>query len=102
MACDAQRPILIEVENKAINSDSNDSANILIEGDNFHALTVLAKTHQNKIDLIYIDQPYNTGKTNDFMYNDKFVGEAYRHSKQLSFMHRRLESKKHRYRLSVC
>ncbi|MGY3055161.1 adenine-specific DNA-methyltransferase [Pedobacter sp. UYEF25] len=93
LTCNAQRPILIEVENKEINSTLNGPANILIEGDNFHALMVLAETHQNKIDLIYIDPPYNTGKANDFMYNDKFVDsdDEYRHSKWLSFMHRRLD-----------
>lgn len=65
---------------------------ILIEGDNLHALTALTFTHENKIDVIYIDPPYNTGNK-DFKYNDAFVDkeDSYRHSKWLSFMHKRLE-----------
>ncbi len=63
----------------------------LIEGDNLHALTALTFTHENKIDVIYIDPPYNTGNK-DFKYNDSFVDkeDAYRHSKWLSFMDKRL------------
>ena len=63
----------------------------LIEGDNLHALTVLNYTHANKIDVIYIDPPYNTGNK-DFKYNDSFVDkeDGYRHSKWLSFMAKRL------------
>ncbi len=65
---------------------------ILIEGDNLHALTALAFTHENKIDVIYIDPPYNTGNK-DFKYNDSFVDkeDTYRHSKWLSFMSKRLQ-----------
>ncbi len=63
----------------------------LIEGDNLHALTALSFTHEGRIDVIYIDPPYNTGN-NDFKYNDSFVDreDSYRHSKWLSFMHKRL------------
>lgn len=65
---------------------------ILIEGDNLHALTALTFTHENKIDLIYIDPPYNTGNK-DFIYNDHYVDkeDAYRHSKWISFMEKRLK-----------
>ena len=65
---------------------------ILIEGDNLHALTVLNYTHAGQIDAMYFDPPYNTGNK-DFKYNDKFVDreDAYRHSKWLSFMHKRLK-----------
>ena len=65
---------------------------ILIEGDNLHALTALTFTHAGKIDVIYIDPPYNTGNK-DFKYNDSYVDkeDSYRHSKWLSFMHKRLE-----------
>ena len=65
---------------------------ILIEGDNLHALTALSFTHQNDIDVIYIDPPYNTGNK-DFRYNDKFIDkeDAFRHSSWLSFMHKRLK-----------
>jgi adenine-specific DNA-methyltransferase len=67
------------------------ACNLIIEGDNLHSLTILNYTHLESIDLIYIDPPYNTGKK-DFIYNDKFVAEddAYRHSKWLSFISRRL------------
>jgi adenine-specific DNA-methyltransferase len=65
---------------------------ILIEGDNYHTLSVLNYTHKGKIDVIYIDPPYNTGN-NDFIYNDKFVDkeDSFRHSKWLSFMSKRLK-----------
>jgi adenine-specific DNA-methyltransferase len=64
---------------------------LLIEGDNLHALTALTFTHEGRVDVIYIDPPYNTGNK-DFKYNDRFVDreDAYRHSKWLSFMHKRL------------
>jgi adenine-specific DNA-methyltransferase len=64
---------------------------ILIEGDNLHALTALSFTHEGKIDVIYIDPPYNTGNK-DFKYNDSYVDkeDSYRHSKWLSFMQKRL------------
>ena len=64
---------------------------LIIEGDNLVSLSALAYTHAGKIDVIYIDPPYNTGNK-DFVYNDSFVDkeDAYRHSKWLSFMDRRL------------
>ena len=102
-------PVLKEVKDKAIfasalkkkndtlfnNQEQNNTEapnHILIEGDNLHALTALTFTHENKIDLIYIDPPYNTGNR-DFKYNDSFVDQedSYRHSKWLSFMNRRLQ-----------
>jgi adenine-specific DNA-methyltransferase len=85
-------PVLTEDIGKAIISEEVDAPNhILIEGDNLEALTALAYTHEGKIDVIYIDPPYNTGNK-DFVYNDKFVDheDAYRHSKWLSFMSKRL------------
>ena len=55
-------PVLTEVPERAIVSDSPDAPNhIIIEGDNLEALTTLAYTHEGKIDVIYIDPPYNTG-----------------------------------------
>jgi adenine-specific DNA-methyltransferase len=65
---------------------------ILIEGDNYHSLSVLNYTHKGKIDLIYIDPPYNTGNK-DFIYNDEIVDkeDSFRHSKWLSFMEKRLK-----------
>ena len=85
-------PVLIEDTGNAIISEDADAPNhILIEGDNLEALTALAYTHEGKIDVIYIDPPYNTGNK-DFVYNDRFVDkeDSYRHSKWLSFMSKRL------------
>ena len=85
-------PVLKEVPKRAIISDSKDAPNhILIEGDNLEALTTLAYTHAGRIDVIYIDPPYNTGNK-DFVYNDKFINfdDEYKHSMWLSFMSRRL------------
>ena len=85
-------PVLIEDTGKAIISEDADAPNhILIEGDNLEALTALAYTHEGKIDVIYIDPPYNTGNK-DFVYNDKIVDseDTYRHSKWVSFMNKRL------------
>ncbi len=86
-------PILQEVKDRALISKNPDAPNhILIEGDNLEALTTLAYTHEGKIDVIYIDPPYNTGNK-DFIYNDSYVDseDSYRHSKWLSFMSRRLK-----------
>ena len=94
-------PILKEVKERAIINDTETEKHpnhILIEGDNLHALTALTFTHENKIDLIYIDPPYNTGE-NDFRYHDAFKDEPefidkehpFRHSTWLSFMAKRLE-----------
>ncbi|MEH7403359.1 site-specific DNA-methyltransferase [Gottfriedia acidiceleris] len=65
--------------------------NLLIEGENLDALRALSMTHKGKIKVIYIDPPYNTGNK-DFIYNDKYIDkeDAYRHSKWLEFMYRRL------------
>src|SRR3989338_7764493 len=80
-------PVLKEVKGKAIKTDLTKPTNILIEGDNYHALSVLNYTHQGKIDVIYIDPPYNKG-SKDFKYNDVWVDteDSYRHSKWLSFI----------------
>lgn len=86
-------PLLTEVKERAIISEDADAPNhILIEGDNLEALTALSYTHEGKIDVIYIDPPYNTGNK-DFVYNDSYVDseDSYRHSKWLSFMHKRLK-----------
>ena len=85
-------PVLKEVKERALISDQPDAPNhILIEGDNLEALTALSYTHEGKIDVIYIDPPYNTGNK-DFVYNDSYVDteDSYRHSKWLSFMSKRL------------
>lgn len=91
--CDKYIPILREISDKDINN--NGENNILIEGDNFHCLSVLNYTHKESIDIIYIDPPYNTGNK-DFIYNDKYVDpeDGYRHSKWLNFMEKRLKLSK--------
>ena len=70
---------------------SNLPTHLIIEGDNYHSLFVLNYTHAGKVDVIYIDPPYNTGNK-DFIYNDRYVDkeDSYRHSKWLSFMEKRL------------
>lgn len=87
-------PILREKGNNYpdIITDQNKDFNILIEGDNYHSLSVLSYTHKNKIDIIYIDPPYNTGNK-DFIYNDHYVDkeDRFRHSKWLSFTSKRLK-----------
>lgn len=86
-------PVLTEVKERAIISDSADAPNhILIEGDNLEALTTLSYTHEGAIDVIYIDPPYNRGK-NDFRYNDNYVDNdnPFKHSLWLSFMTKRLK-----------
>ena len=90
--CKENLPSLSEVKSKRISSGLSEVNHILIEGDNYHSLSVLNYTHQGKIDLIYIDPPYNTGKPDDFLYNDRYVDEddTYRHSKWLTFMSHRL------------
>jgi len=84
-------PVLKEVKSKEINTDPDKPTHILIEGDNYHALSVLAYTHEKAIDVIYIDPPYNTG-ARDWKYNNDYVdiNDAYRHSKWLSMMCSRL------------
>ena len=99
-------PILEEVKDKAIKNDDGKPTHILIEGDNYHALQCLNYTHRGKVDVIYIDPPYNTGATDGqdpFIYRDKRILDKYpdgttvpkdsplRHSYWLSFMSKRLE-----------
>ena len=88
-----QIPVFTEVPERRIMGSSADAPNhILIEGDNLHALTAMQYTHAGKVDVIYIDPPYNTGNK-DFSYNDTFVDkeDQWRHSKWLSFMEKRLK-----------
>lgn len=82
-------PVLTELIDLAV--DNGGQQNFLLEGDNLAALDVLRRTHPNKVNVIYIDPPYNTNNR-DFMYGDSFVEatDAFRHSKWLSFMSRRL------------
>ncbi|WP_066728976.1 site-specific DNA-methyltransferase [Sneathia sanguinegens] len=84
-------PVFKEVEERKIEKDKEKAYNFLLEGDNLHSLRLLEKTHKGKIDVIYIDPPYNTGNK-DFIYNDQYVDktDGYSHSKWLSFMEKRL------------
>lgn len=86
-------PVFTEDKEKEIvGNPESDEYNFLLEGDNLHSLKLLEKTHKGKIDVIYIDPPYNT-KNKDFIYDDKRIGEedAYRHSMWISFMEKRLK-----------
>ena len=87
---DTHTPVL--TENTDLFIDNGGQMNFLIEGDNLASLKLLEKTHKGRIDLIYIDPPYNRGKT-DFVYDDDFVvnEDTFRHSKWGSFMKARLE-----------
>lgn len=85
-------PVFSEVPKYELIEDENDTSfNFLLEGDNLHSLKLLEKTHRSKVDVIYIDPPYNTGNK-DFIYNDEFVGreDSFRHSTWLSFISERL------------
>ena len=74
------------------NAPDSDLWHTLIEADNYHALQLLEYLYACKLDFIYIDPPYNTG-AKDWKYNNDYVdgNDAYRHSKWLSFMQRRLK-----------
>lgn len=84
-------PIFIEDEERKITANENEAYNFLLEGDNLHSLKLLDKTYKGKIDVIYIDPPYNT-KSNKFIYDDNIVepDDEYCHSKWLSLMNKRL------------
>ncbi len=60
--CQRKLPVLTEISDKSITTNENEPTHILIESDNFHSLSVLSYAHRNKVGLIYIDPPYNTGK----------------------------------------
>lgn len=85
-------PVFSEVpEYEVMEDEHNTTFNFLLEGDNLHSLNLLEKTNRGKVNIIYIDPPYNTGNK-DFVYNDEFVGreDLFRHSTWLSFMSERL------------
>jgi adenine-specific DNA-methyltransferase len=103
--CRMERPVLVVppenndlphlIEHIATQNDLMDAAelptHLLIEGDNYPALSALTDTHTAAVDMIYIDPPYNTG-TRDFRYNDNFTDkeDSTQHTKWLCFMKRRL------------
>ena len=85
-------PVFSEVPEYEVMEDEHITTfNFLLEGDNLHSLNLLEKTNRGKVNIIYIDPPYNTGNK-DFVYNDEFVGreDLFRHSTWLSFMSERL------------
>jgi adenine-specific DNA-methyltransferase len=77
---------------KQIITNKEDINHIFIEADNYHALSVLNYTHKRKVDVIFIDPPYNTGNKS-WIYNNRYVEkeDRFRHSKWLSFMSKRLK-----------
>ena len=89
--CKRELPVLKEVKSREIITDPTAPVNLLIEGDNYHALSVLNYTHKGKVDVIYIDPPYNTGAS-DWKYNNNYVDkdDSFKHSKWLSMMSSRL------------
>jgi adenine-specific DNA-methyltransferase len=89
--CKVNLPVLKEIKTKEIITDKDKLVNLMIEGDNYHALSVLNYTHEKKIDVIYIDPPYNTGNK-AWMYNNRYVDsdDAFKHSKWIAFMEKRL------------
>ncbi len=90
-------PVFTEVKDKEIvGASDSDECNFLLEGDNLHSLKLLEKTHKGRIDVIYIDPPYNTGKK-DFIYEDEYIdnNDGYMHSKWISFMSLRLKIANH-------
>ncbi|WKZ29440.1 MAG: site-specific DNA-methyltransferase [Patescibacteria group bacterium] len=91
LQCRENVPILQEYKAQKIVTDEATSANILIEGDNYHALSVLNYTHREAFDVIYADPPYNTGNKS-WRYNNDYVekDDDFKHSKWLSYIHKRL------------
>ena len=89
--CKTNIPVLKEIKSREIITDESKLVNILIEGDNYHSLSVLNYTHAGKIDVIYIDPPYNTGSTT-WRYNNDYIDkdDGYRHSKFITFIKNRL------------
>lgn len=86
---DTHTPVLTEQNDLFI--DNGGEMNFLIEGDNLAALQLLEKTNKGKIDVIYIDPPYNTG-AKDWKYNNDYVdgNDTFRHSKWLSWLRNRI------------
>ena len=85
-------PVFTEVPEREITAAPGQGYNFILEGDNLHSLRLLEKTHKGKIDVIYIDPPYNTGNK-DFVYDDAYVDDldGFKHSKWISFMCERLK-----------
>ncbi|KAA6331115.1 hypothetical protein EZS27_020246 [termite gut metagenome] len=100
--CEKELPVLVEDKRKEIVCETNAPTHFIFEGDNYHTLYTLNFTHKKEVDVIYIDPPYNTGKTDkngrtDFKYNDRFIklDDKFRHSSWLSFINKRLRLAKY-------
>jgi adenine-specific DNA-methyltransferase len=93
--CSTNLPVLYEVEERAIKHDLSQPTNLVIEGDNYHSLSVLNYTHAGRVSCIFIDPPYNTGNKS-WKYNNRYVesDDMFKHSKWLSFMSKRLQLSK--------
>ncbi len=88
--------MLVSVPELDVLTDPNQPTHILIEGDNYHALSVLNYTHEKSVDVIYIDPLYNSGN-NTWKYNNRYIekDDVFMHSKWLTFMDKRLRLAKH-------
>lgn len=84
-------PVFTECKDNEIITDAGGTYNFLLEGDNLHSLRLLEKTHAGRVDLIYIDPPYNT-QNKEFIYDDQKIDstDGFQHSKWISFMYERL------------
>jgi adenine-specific DNA-methyltransferase len=85
-------PVLTRVPDLSTDKHNDETDHMIVEGDNLIALHTLLPRYAGKVNVIYIDPPYNTGNQ-DFVYNDKYVDpdDGFRHSKWLSFMEPRLK-----------
>lgn len=92
---DEKYPYTLIEDGEVIGDKENNSYNTVINAENIRALELLTHTHAGKIDVIYIDPPYNTG-AKDWKYNNNYIDntDAYKHSKWLSFMEKRLKASK--------
>ena len=93
--CETELPVLKEDNSREIISNPTGVHNFIIEGDNFHSLYTLNFTHKKKIDVIYIDPPYNTGNKS-WKFNNAYIDkeDRFKHSKWISFMNKRLRLSK--------
>lgn len=95
--CYKEIPVLKMIDSLTIKENSTNlldsTDNILIRGDNFHALSSLRLVApvDGIVDVVYIDPPYNTGNK-DFVYNDDYIDDEdrYKHSKWLNFIEKRM------------
>jgi adenine-specific DNA-methyltransferase len=87
---DAIYPALVPVD-RVERGGPDKPWHLLINADNFHALQLLLYCYEGKVDVIYIDPPYNTG-ARDWKYNNDYVdkGDSFRHSKWLSMLKKRI------------